>query len=599
MRGCGKTQLASALAQECEDANWSIVAWVNAGSPESITNDLVELAKKLEINMSDQPTPKTIIRRCFDQLESEAPSDRLIVFDNVEDINDLRNLVPNADGLRVVATTTNNIGWNDQGWDTIKVGVFDRDKSIYYLLTVTKSDDHDAADALAQRLGDLPLALAQAAATARNSILSLTQYLDRLDSYRSERVIRPVPGDYYTEDAATALCMAIEEALENLEDGTKQAALRQLGALALLAESGVPTHWLDPSNEQRDEREVHGTNRADGDITHDALTELIHRSIVHQSADKSKRVTAIHRLQAEVWRDSWNESDRTDAFESAAALLTQVDIDSFPRNDVASRRSETLDLIEQLSSIGKQEHSRQLLRYEQIKKATFHSFLHADNLGLSFEAIVLKTTVKTLQHVMGPDHPDTLILRSNLACAYVSVGRLAEAIALFEQVLTDSIRILGNDHPNTLTSRNNLAYAYASAGRLAEAITVYEQVLTDRTRILGEDHPDTLNSRNNLAGAYESAGRLAEAITLYEQVLTDRIRILGEDHPNTLSSRNNLAGAYQRSGRLDEAIQLFEQTLHDCIRVLGKAHPFTATVRENLEATKRELEQQEEDSAAE
>ncbi|MGW5317831.1 tetratricopeptide repeat protein, partial [Nocardia thailandica] len=74
---------------------------------------------------------------------------------------------------------------------------------------------------------------------------------------------------------------------------------------------------------------------------------------------------------------------------------------------------------------------------------------------------------------------------------------------------------------DTLASRNNLAGAYESAGRLAEAITLYEQTLTDRERVLGPDHPTTLASRNNLAGAYESAGRLAEAITLYEQTLTD------------------------------------------------------------------------------
>ena len=86
---------------------------------------------------------------------------------------------------------------------------------------------------------------------------------------------------------------------------------------------------------------------------------------------------------------------------------------------------------------------------------------------------------------------------------------------------------------------------------------------------------------------------------MFEQVLTDRIRILGNDHPDTLASRNNLAYVYKSAGRLAEAIAMFEQTLHDSIRVLCGAHPFTATVRENLEAAKRELERQEEDSAAE
>ena len=103
--------------------------------------------------------------------------------------------------------------------------------------------------------------------------------------------------------------------------------------------------------------------------------------------------------------------------------------------------------------------------------------------------------------------------------------------------------LLGPDHPNTLASRNNLAGAYESAGRLTEAITLYEQVLTDRIRILGEDHPSTLTSRNNLAYAYESAGRLTEAIQLFEQTLHDCIRVLGEAHPFTATVRENLEAA--------------------------------------------------------
>ena len=639
MRGCGKTQLASALAQQCEDKNWSLVAWINAVSPDTIQSDLVELAKRLKIDTSDHPAQDVIVRRCLDHLKSAAPTDRLIVFDNVEDINHLTRLIPSGDGVRVVATTTNKVGWEDQGWNSIKVGVFDRSESINYLLTVTNSDDHDAADALAERLGDLPLAIAQAAATARNGDLSLVQYLDRLDSYRSERVIRPVPGDYYTDDLATALCMAIEDALENLKDGTELAARHLLGALALLAEFGVPTHWLDPMTKQRDDREVHGTNRADGDSAHDALTELIHRSIVQQSADKT--TTTMHRLQAQVLRESWTETESVQAAQAAAALLGRVNISAIPRNDTKSRRRETLDLIEQLRAITTQDYSGSLFAFKQVRKRLNEAFRHAHDLGLPFEALTLNKAVDIIGELLGPDHRDSLTSRNNLAGAYESAGRLTEAITLYEQVLTDRIRILGNNHPNTLTSRNNLASAYASAGRLTEAITLYEQVLTDRIRVLGEDHPDTLTSRNNLAGAYESAGRLTEAITLYEQVLTDRIRILGEDHPDTLSSRNNLAGAYQRSGRLTEAITLYEQVLSDrtrvlgedhpdtlttrnnlaysyhtagrlteaimrwqavcadCLRILGPDHPLTATVRENLEAARRELQRQEEDSAAE
>ena len=208
--------------------------------------------------------------------------------------------------------------------------------------------------------------------------------------------------------------------------------------------------------------------------------------------------------------------------------------------------------------------------------------------GRLSEAITLYEQVLTDSiRILGEDHPDTLTSRNKLAYVYHAAGRLNEAITLYEQVLTDSIRILGEDHPDTLTSRDNLAGAYRAAGRLNEAITLYEQVLTDRIRVLGEDHPDTLTTRNNLAYAYESAGRLTKAITLYEQLLTDSIRILGEDHPDTLTTRNNLAYAYESTGRLTEAATLYEQTLTDCIRILGEDHPNTLTIRHNLAATYR------------
>ena len=584
MRGCGKTQLASNLAQQCEDAHWSLVAWVNASSTESITSDLVELAKELKkelkIDTSDQPTPKTIIRRLFNRLKSADPSDRLIVFDNVENIDDLRRLVPSANGLRVVATTTNNTGWGHQGWDTIKVGVFGRDKSISYLLTATASTDHDTADKLADRLGDLPLALAQAAATARNGDLSLVQYLDRLDSYRSERVIRPVPGDYYTDDVATALCMAIEDAFENLEDDTKKAAQRQLGALALLAESGVPTRWLDPTIEQQDDREVQDTNRAEDETAHEALTELIHRSIIQQSADKA--TTMLHRLQAQVLRESWNEQDNKEALESAAALLRSVSINKFSRNATALRRRETLDLIEQLRAIGEQRHSQLLFTLRTITASLFQGFSHAHDLGLACAALTLEISANSLENTPALDPYERLNLHICLAQAYQAAGNLPKAIYRYRQVLEVCTRTFGKGDPRTLSCRNYLASAYQAAGNLPEAIYLYEQVLRDTPPIVGKYHPNTLNTRISLASAYQEVGDIHKAIDRYKQVCKDCIKALGENHPETLRSRINLAYAYQEAGDVDKAISSYEQLLQDCTRILGQDHPHTLTTRNNL-----------------
>ena len=637
MRGCGKTQLAASLAKQCEDANWNLVAWINAVSRGTITSDLVELAKQLQIDTSDLDDQDKIVRRCLENLKNAPAADRLIVFDNVEDIDHLTGLIPSGDGVRMVATTTNKVGWEDK-WNSIKVGVFDRNTSIEYLLTVTNSDDRDAAEALAERLGNLPLAIAQAAATARNKDLSLARYLQRLDSRDEELAIRPIPGDEYTDDVAMVLWMAVEYAVDSMKNGTKEMARRQLGALALLAESGVPTRWLDPTIEQLYDDDSPDTQRDMDERAHDALTELIHRSIVQQSADKA--TTMLHRLQAQAYRESWNKEERKVAYVSAVSLLASVDIDRLPSDDSDARFLETRNLIENLRAFGAQDCFLHLRDYRHFTSALCRTFTHARDLGLVPEVFALKELVNTLhkqvgdsretlsllaqlayahmymsdyptairlykqvlntcEQILEPSHRDILSTRNDLAYAYYWGDHTDEAIDLFKQVLDDRTRILSSDHEDTLMTGSYLALAYADDGQLERAIALGEQVVKDRDRVLKPDHKHTLVTRNNLANAYKSTGRLTDAIKMYEYVLEARIRTLGNTHHHTRITRNDLAQTYEQAGDLPKAISMYEDLHNDHIRIYGPDHEKTIEVRDRLEAAKRELEQQEDGSAAE
>ena len=584
MRGCGKSQLASDLAQWCEKQEWSLVAWINAASRESVQSDLVELAQRLPIDRSDKPSQDQLINRCLDYFKSVNATDRLIVFDNVEDINDLTGLVPRGDGLRVVATTTNEYGWKNQSWDLIKIGVFSREDSIKCLLRITDSKDFEAADAVAQKLGDLPLAIVQAGATACEEDWTLKKYLVRLKRYSISIVIKPVRGDSYTEEVYKALLMAVDVAFDKLGGDEREVARRQLGGLAVLAQSGVPTRWIDPSSTDAysSDLEENVPDNAD-ENAHSALTALVKMSVVQQSADKT--ITMLHRLQAQVLRENWGEEKTAaheEAFDAAVEILGRTKYEQLPSNNGDARRREVSDLITQLSAIAIQDYSCPLFERKQVRSYLNRAFNYADNLGLVYEAVELEVAVAVVEDVLGPDHPDTLHARNNLAVAYRSVDRFGEAIELFEQVLAKREKLLGPDHPDTLTTRNNLAFAYLSVGRFGEAIELFEQVLAKREKLLGADHPDTLGVRNNLALAYLSVGRFGEAIELSEQVLAKRKRLLGADHPDTLGVRNNLAVAYRSVGRLDEAIDAWEKLLPDCQRVLESEHPVTLGVCNNL-----------------
>ena len=471
MRGCGKSQLASDLAQWCEKQKWSLVAWINAVSKEQVRSGLIELAGRLGIETQGR-NEESIIEQCFSHLESGEPSDRLIVFDNVKDIDDLIKLVPRGDGLRVVVTTTNDCSWKNQSWESIKVGVFSREDSIKCLLRITDSEDLEAAGAVAQKLGDLPLAIAQAGATACAEDWTLKKYLVRLKRYSSSIVIKPVQGDSYTEEVYKALSMAVDAALDKLGGDEREVARRQLDGLAVLAQSGVPTRWIDPlsTDVYSSDLEENVPDIAD-ENAHSALTRLVSMSVVQQSADKT--ITLLHRLQAQVLRENWCEEKTAaheEAFDAAVEILGRTKYEQLPSNDGDARRREVSDLITQLSAIAVQDYSRSLFESEQIRLYLYRAFKYGHDLGIKYKTVELSAAVGVVEDVLGPDHPDTLSTRNYLALAYESVGRFGEAIELFEQVLAEQERVLGPDHPATLITRNNLASAYRSVRRFGEAI---------------------------------------------------------------------------------------------------------------------------------
>ena len=578
MRGSGKSQLATAVAARCEAQGWPLVAWVPAGSREAVLSGLVELGLELGVRVEDDPSREVIARRCLTALASAQESNRLIVFDDVDSPDDLAGLVPRGEGVRVLVTTTRLADWEGSGWAHVPVGVFEREQSIGILLDRTggRSDretaDVEAANGIAGALGDLPVAVAQAAATAGRDRYDLAAYLDMLKRTTLEEGVRRREGDEYPRAVSAALRLALQSALKRIKGQSphqEEIARAQLGVLSVLAAPGVPARWLEALDG--------GSADARG-----ALSGLIESSVCQLSEDDSK--VMIHELQGRVIREAWKaEPERWGRIEEeAASILGAVDITAIPVSDSVLRRREALDLVEQLRATAGQNYSKSLFSHLRTADALTHALRYATELGRPQAALSLSDAVHLLNETLGPDHPTTLASRNNLANAYRSAGRLEQAIVLHKRTLEDRERVLKPNHPDILASRNDLASTYESAGRLKQAIPLYEQNLTEALRILGPDHPDTLASRGNLANAHRSAGRLEQAIPLFERTLVDIERVLGPDHLHTLASRNNLASTYESAGRLEQAIDLHKKNLTEALRVLGSDHPYTLISRNNL-----------------
>ena len=199
------------------------------------------------------------------------------------------------------------------------------------------------------------------------------------------------------------------------------------------------------------------------------------------------------------------------------------------------------------------------------------------------QAVTQATTLVDEQRELhGPDHPDTLSTRGNLARWRGFAGDPAGAVTTFRDLLTDRLRILGPDHPDTLTTRGNLARWRGFAGDPAGAAAAAAGLLSDQLRVLGPDHPATLTTRENLAHWRGEAGDTTGAVAANQDLLTDRLRVLGPDHPDTLATRSNLAHWRGEAGDPVGAAAAAADLLSDQLRVLGPDHPDTLTTRSNL-----------------
>ena len=576
MRGSGKTQLAAAVAARCEEEDWPLVAWIRATSRKEIIVGLYELALRTGIDAPNSIPLEVIVRRLMDHLRSADGSNSLFVFDNVENPDDLRDLIPKGAGVRTLITTTRYLDWDGPGWLRLTVGAFDREQSISLLCEHTGDTHREAANRIANALGDVPVAITQAAATAQQGGYSLSGYLDRLSHHPLESSMSHLEGANYPDAVGIALLMAYEQVLEQLRTEHPQQeriAVSLLDALSLLAASGLPTHWLLRLD-------------GDSDAVRDTLSFLKSAAIFQESSNGTK--TIIPWLQGHVYRETYLNDQKKlgEARGCAASVLSGIDVDRLENGE--QRRGKTHHLIEQLLSVTSQDYSHSLFSEPRVSSKLAETLHDATSLGMSQLALGLTDSVTQACDVLGPDHPNALVSRNNLAGTYRDAGRLDKAIALYEQTLEDSIRVLGTDHPSTLTTRNNLAGAYRAAGRLDKAIPLYEQVFGGRSRVLGPDHRSTLTARDELADIYREAGRFDEAITLKKQILADAMRIMGPDSSGASAARLNLAATYRDAGRLDDAITLYQENLNDVARSLGLDHPETLALRHRLAGAYRD-----------
>ncbi len=645
MGGVGKTQLAVEYAYLFGN-EYDLVWWLDAEQPDLLGEQLAELAAAAEWTPEGTPNAdakQAVMRR----LREDARW--LLIFDNAETVDHVREWIPTGGGHLIITSRSGRTGGIAV---PVEVDVFHRDESVALLQTNLPTMTVADADRLAATVGDLPLALAQAAGLLAETGMTINEYLTELREHATELLSDQPPGDY-----PQPLAAVITTSVRRL-DQVDPAAVQLLHLCAMLAPEPIPLRWftqpppdvlggpLAAATASRvafrrslGRLAAFGLARVDSDsIQLHRLTQAVLRDTAGESAASDRE--AVQRLISAATPGSGNDVATWPAWAELLPHLLVLNPATTPALASATHRalnyllargepksaltlatewhdhwSSTVDPDDQRVTVAQEfvANSLQYLgRYNEarlIQEKTLdrHRRLRGDdhpdalrsahNLALILHELgkherarqLNEETLTQLRRVHGDDHPDTLHAANDLADMLRAVGDIERARQLDEDTLTRRRRLLGDDHPDTLFSARGLAIDLRELGEHERARQLDEDTLTRRRRVLGDDHPDTLRSANSLAIDLRRLGEYEQARQLEEDSLRRRRRVLGDDHPDTLRSANNVAVDLRRLGEYEQARQLDEDTLTRRRRMLGDDHPNTLRSANNLAIDLRQL----------
>ncbi|MFI6576596.1 FxSxx-COOH system tetratricopeptide repeat protein [Nocardiopsis sp. NPDC050513] len=554
MSGVGKTELAKEyLYRYAED--YDLICWFLAGHGNQLREAFASLAARLGLD-SVGAGSEHVIQDVLEALRRGVPFGRwLLVFDNAQSREELEQYLP-VGGEGHVIITSRDSSWTRRGGDTfLSVREFTRAESIELLKRRGPTSlTEDEADRLAEELGDLPLALNQAAVWLHESGMDPDEYLRQFAEKSTEMIqlLSPVDPDYPVPVAA-----AWNVSLDRLAT-TNPAALQLLQLCSFLATAPIPrslfnfARQIDAPPELREAlAEPARLGMAIRDIGRNSLAHISHRN----------NTISLHRLVQRAVQAPMSDEEREVMRHCAHQLLGHND----PQDSTIAAFGQYARLVPHVWASEAWNCEDPWVRALVIQMVRI-----ALAGGEADEAERLASvSFAWWRRTLGEEHRNTLDMALQISKAMRDQGKLESARELCESTLSTLRRVHGEQAPEVLEAETEHVRNLRLAGRFKDSLTQAADIYRKRVRAFDEDDPLTLSMAHNLGYSLLLSGDAQASVNRYQDTLERVEAVLGPDHPRVVATVNGLAEATMELGHYREAERIQTDVVRRCVQVQG------------------------------